>query len=616
MVGRFIPEDPPVPDPRRSPPSSRSIDPTVPPEQTTGASKSSGSHPSLPTLAPPQGPGELGRLGNYRVLKVLGKGGMGIVYQAQDVQLGRWLALKMLLPQLATVPEANERFLREARAQAQIEHDHIVPIYQVGEHAGLPFLVMPLLKGMALDKYLKRGKALPLPHIIRIGREVARGLQAAHERGLIHRDIKPGNIWLDASAGGRARILDFGLARPQKSDSQLTHSGMVVGTPSYMPPEQIAGKPEVRSDLYSLGIVLYRMLSGRLPFERPEMLALLMAIASEPPPPLRKLAPQVPASLADLVMRLLAKQPEDRPASARELVEGLRGVERELAGRSSGTIEIVDVLDDLEIVEEDEGPLRLLPTPARPRPPRRRRVRKVQPSLAPAFLVAGVLATCVILAGLLTLVLWPPSVTPEPAPPEPPVVRPRGGQPDGDWLPLFNGRDLTGWKIFPAGTGQWEIIDGVLTSSGPPSHLFSERGNFRDFRVRAEVQINDKGNSGLFFRSAFNSGVPSGYEAQINATDRDLVKTGSLYPSTPDLRKIPGLVVRQAPHQPDEWFTLEVICRGPKITILVNSKKTVEWTDPKHRHREGHFAVQQNSPQTVVRFRKIEVQELPALGGP
>ncbi len=599
-----------MPDPRR-PSSSPPADATVPPAQTTGAFEASGSQPSLPTLAPPQGPGELGRVGNYRVLKVLGKGGMGIVYKAQDVHLGRTLALKMLLPELVTQPEAHERFLREARAQALIEHDHIVPIYQVGENAGVPYLVMPLLKGMALDKYLKRGKPLPLPHVIRIGREVARGLQAAHERGLVHRDIKPGNIWLDASAGGRARILDFGLARTQKSDNQLTASGAVVGTPSYMPPEQIAGRPEPRSDLYGLGVVLYRMLAGRLPFEAPDMLALLLAIATEQPPPLRKLAPQIPASLAELVMRLLAKKPEGRPASAREVVDTLRAVERELAGHS-GPIEIPQVLDDLEVVEEDEGPLRLLPTSDRPsRPPRRRKARAAPPSLAPAFLAGGLLATCVVVAGLLTLVLWPRSVTPEPTGPGPAVPRPGGGPPVAEWLPLFNGRDLTGWKVFPSGTGQWEIIDGVLTSSGPPSHLFTERGDFRDFHVRAEVKINDGGNSGLFFRGSFIPGLPTGYEAQINATDRDPVKTGSLYPRDGDQKKMPGLVLRQAPHGPDEWFLLEVICRGPKITILVKGKKTVEWTDPKHRHRQGHFAVQQNSPKTVVRFRKIEVQELP-----
>ncbi len=180
------------------------------------------------------------------------------------------------------------------------------------------------------------------------------------------------------------------------------------------------------------------------------------------------------------------------------------------------------------------------------------------------------------------------------------------------WVPLFNGKDLTGWKTFPKGPGKWKVEDGVLIGSGPASHLFSERGDYENFHFRVEAKINDKGNSGQYFRTKFGGGFPAGYEAQINATHGDPVRTGSLYPSSGDMRKVKENLVLKSPHKPDEWFTQEVIAVGDKITILVNGKKTVEWRDPKWRYKKGHFALQQHDPGSVVQFRKIEVKELPA----
>jgi len=182
------------------------------------------------------------------------------------------------------------------------------------------------------------------------------------------------------------------------------------------------------------------------------------------------------------------------------------------------------------------------------------------------------------------------------------------------WVQLFNGRDLTGWKVYPKGTGKWRVEEGILIGSGPASHLFSERGDYTDFRYRVEAMINDKGNSGQYFRTQFGPGFPRGWEAQINATHSDPIKTGSLYPDgrESDLRAIKELQITKAPHKPDEWFTQEVICKGPRITILVNGMKTVEWTDPKWRYKKGHFALQQHDPGSVVKFRKIEVLELPS----
>jgi uncharacterized protein (TIGR03067 family) len=284
-------------------------------------------------LAPAQAPDELGRLGPYRVLKILGAGGMGVVFKAEDPQLKRLVALKAMLPGLAASGSAKQRFLREAQAAAGLKHDHIVTIHQVGEDRGAPFLAMEFLEGEPLDERLKRQKKLPLPEVLRIGHQVACGLAAAHEKGLIHRDIKPANVWLEGKKG-RVKILDFGLARASTDEAHLTQSGAIVGTPAYMAPEQAQSK-EVgpRCDLFSLGCVLYRMATGKPPFRGGDLISTLMAVATENPATPRELDAALPPALSDLIMRLLAKEPAGRPASAQVVADALE----HMAGQSGPT---------------------------------------------------------------------------------------------------------------------------------------------------------------------------------------------------------------------------------------------------------------------------------------
>ncbi len=297
------------------------------------------SPPTFDFLAPPEGPDELGRLGGYRVRKHLGTGGMGVVFQAEDDRLQRPVALKVLRPELARDPDSRQRFLREARAAAAVVNDHVVPVYEVGEDRGVPFLAMQLLKGLSLEERLRRPGPLTVPQVLRLGRQIALGLRAAHERGLIHRDIKPANLWVEPEHGGRVKVLDFGLARPVDPEEGLTSHGAIVGTPAYMSPEQARGEAvDARGDLFSLGCVLYRLATGQVPFRGRSNLAVLSAVTSHHPRPPRELNPAVPPSLSDLVMRLLAKAPADRPASARAVAEALQAVERSLArGASPGT---------------------------------------------------------------------------------------------------------------------------------------------------------------------------------------------------------------------------------------------------------------------------------------
>ena len=213
---------------------------------------------------------------------------------------------------------------------AALKHDHIVTIYQVGQQHGVPFLAMEYLRGMSLYNWLDRGHKPAVDLVLRLGREIAAGLAAAHQRGLVHRDIKPANIWLEAPSG-RVKILDFGLARAEGHDVQITNPGTTVGSPAYMAPEQARGEGgDASSDLFSLGCVLYLLCTRRLPFPGTTVVAVLTSLATDTPPAPRELNPAIPASLDELIMQLLAKRPADRPASARAVVEAIRSIERDL----------------------------------------------------------------------------------------------------------------------------------------------------------------------------------------------------------------------------------------------------------------------------------------------
>jgi urea transport system substrate-binding protein len=282
----------------------------------------------LPFLDPPRGPDEIGRLGDFRVIRVLGKGGMGIVFEAEDTHLHRTVALKVLRPEVAADPDNRERFLREARAAAAIESEYVATIYQVGTLGMTAFLVMQYLHGMTLQARLDKPQRLGLRTALLIARQAAVGLQAAHARGLIHRDIKPANLWLESSPDGgtfrRVRILDFGLARRLTSEPGLTATGFVIGTPNYMAPEQANGDPiDHRADLFSLGCVLYVMLTGEMAFPGESTMKVFLALASKTPPPVLERNPAVPPPVAELVDRLLAKDRNDRPDSAQEVIATL-----------------------------------------------------------------------------------------------------------------------------------------------------------------------------------------------------------------------------------------------------------------------------------------------------
>ncbi len=266
--------------------------------------------------------GSLGRISTFAVKRVIGRGGMGIVLQGFDSSLHRDVAIKVLDPQLASNDVARQRFCREARAAAAMSHDNLVTVFQVDEDAksGLPFIVMQLVAGESLEQKLKRVGKLSVVEAVRLGMQCAAGLASSHAAGLIHRDIKPGNILLEAGTD-KAKLTDFGLARAAEDD-KLTRTGFVAGTPLYMAPEQARGDEiDARADLFSLGSVLYEALAGKPPFEGRTPLAVLRRVADEAHTPLSTYNPSVPEWLEDAIDRLLAKYPAERFQTADELSE-------------------------------------------------------------------------------------------------------------------------------------------------------------------------------------------------------------------------------------------------------------------------------------------------------
>jgi serine/threonine protein kinase len=307
-------------------------------------------------LDPPELEGDLGKLGPYRVLQMLGQGGMGLVLRAFDPALNRPIAIKVLAPQLASSGAARQRFAREARAAAAIRDEHVVAIHAVDEWKGLPYLVMEFIPGVSLQERINATAPLELSSILRIGMQTAKGLTAAHAQGLVHRDIKPSNILLENGVE-RVKLTDFGLARAG-DDASITQSGVVAGSPLFMAPEQARGETvDHRADLFGLGAVMYAMCTGRSPFRASTTLGVLRRVCDDEPRPIREVNTDVPEWLVEIIDRLLAKDRRDRFQSARDVagILGERLAQRQ-RGPSAATTSFHEPRPLTQIAGEDVGP--------------------------------------------------------------------------------------------------------------------------------------------------------------------------------------------------------------------------------------------------------------------
>lgn len=299
----------------------------TPPSRTDRAAATA-SPSSLP--ARPSTPGQPDRstLGRYRIERELGRGAMGAVYLGRDPKIGRQVAIKTmaLSREFAgdELVEARQRFFREAETAGRLQHPDIVTIFDAGEDQELAYIAMEYLKGEDLQAYTQPAKLLPVPVALNIVARVAEALGHAHSQGVVHRDIKPANVMVDLKADV-VKVTDFGIARV--ADSARTRTGMVLGTPSFMSPEQLAGRRvDGRSDLYSLGVMLFQLLVGRLPHRSESMATLMQQIANEPAPDIRSLRPELPEALARAVALVLEKRPEARYGSGQQLAADLRAV--------------------------------------------------------------------------------------------------------------------------------------------------------------------------------------------------------------------------------------------------------------------------------------------------
>jgi serine/threonine protein kinase len=595
---------------------------------------------SIP-LGPPQKAGELGTLGPYRIVRIIGRGGMGMVFLGVDPKLRRKVAIKVMLPKFLAKPASRERFFREARAVAAVKNDHIVTIYAVDEANGVPYLALEYLHGCTLEQFLRSGHALTMPQRVHIARQVAVGLAAAHEHNVIHRDIKPENIWLEAPEG-RVKLIDFGLARvPQASNA--TVEGTVMGTPAYMSPEQAKGvESEPRSDLFSLGAVLYRLLAGRIPFKGDTPLATVLALTNDPHVPLPTLNPTVPPALAVFVDRLLSKVPEGRPATAKDAAKELKRIEALLrhadaaptsdAGTQNHPATVIPIS-----VQNENTPWAGLETESPSgTPSQSTRIVSTKRKDSGPLVWVGVaifLAVVALVVGLVSQGGKAPTVaapvepkrTPMiPAKPAPPVFKP------DPFTPLFNGKELSGWAVPYGGPGRWSVPEpNVLRGdeAGGDGLLLIHDRTVSRFELRLDYRwMQHGGDAGVLLYASETGG--KGIEIQL-ADDSDPKAISGLRRllGNPATLRHGAILGFKAPSNLNvrahgDWNTLKIIATGTRITVDENGQVINEYDYPQQadrksfRERQPGLAVGSGRVglqilQGSAEFRNIRLKEMP-----
>jgi serine/threonine protein kinase len=507
--------------------------------------------------------------GRYRVERELGRGGMGAVFLAHDTQLHRNVAIKVLFFDLSQDAAARSRFLHEARAMATLQHPNLCPIYDVGEVDGRQFLSMPYFTGKTFAARLRGEPSWSPRDAAEFIAKLAVAVQHAHEAGLIHRDLKPGNIMFDAR--GEPVIMDFGLARrAQSSEETLTHTGTLVGSPAYMAPEQVESKTEQigpATDVWALGVILYQMLCGRRPFEGGTGSVLSKIVSSEPAP-LTDGAPQADATIATICTKAMSKQPENRFASAGAMADALQAYLRGEATES-------------QFARSSTNMSRL--------------------QWVAVLVAAGVLVP------LLVYTMGGFRSQPTPA-----SISADATSADNDgWISLLPSANLAGWKVL--GDGKWSVHDGVVRYEGDtPSRIMNDRV-FSDFELSVEYFLPEDSSSGVFLRSP-RDGNPDGSDClEVQLIDDD---------SQP--RFASGTVFRlmaprnaPAPQRVGDWNTLIVRTVGSKLTSSINGAivADVELFQGKWRRNvkgqtprtEGHIGLQ-GKAGSHVEFRNLRVR--------
>lgn len=486
---------------------------------------------------------------------------MGVVLQAEDPQLQRGVAIKLLSLESGNVSEAQQRFLREARAVAKLNHPNVVVIHEIDEEAGRPYIVTELAAGGSLQRWIEQEGPLSWQAATRSIADACRGLAAAHAAGLIHRDIKPANLL--RSESDTVKLADFGLAKGPQDSTTLTAAGTIFGTPHYMSPEQWASEPLTElSDIYSLGGTYFTLLTGEPPFGNKEPLQIMYACCSGTVPDPKAIVPDLPEACCAIVRRAMARELDERYPSAERMLADLEGllVNPELVGKGSAT----GTLHDLPTVKT-----KLESVASSPKPVSRRRI-----------LGWGIGAVAVLGAAAW---LWPRN----------------------EWEPIFNRRDLSNWDV----QGNWKVEEGVLFGSGENAMLLTKRRDLRNFELRAEVKLTGEVQGGIILRANPIGEGRTGY--RVNLTTGDLGGVERLLTGSEPR----GLFSDGRAIDLERWENLEATFEGTGLQVRSGGRTTAEITesqeaDPQLVPQAGGIGLQILGGAGHVAIRKLEIREL------
>lgn len=582
----------------------------------------------------PQADDLSGQFGRYRIVKKLGEGGMGAVYLAHDTQLERQVALKVPRFSAQDSPQAMERFLREARLAATLHHPNVCPIHDVGRVGDTPYLTMAYIEGHPLSTFIRPDKPLPAKHVAVVVRKLAMALQDAHEHGIIHRDLKPSNIMIDRRH--EPVIMDFGLARrAEASESHLTQAGSLLGTPAYMSPEQVLGQPEElgpQTDIYSLGVILYEMLSGRVPFEGPPAAVIGQILTVEPPPPQQYRADLDPA-LAAICLKAMSKSRQQRYGSMKELAAALGEYLRQATPSASGPFPAIappPIPPSPGMTVARNAPTLFAGVPAasgeqrrEARGPRRRplvaTVARNPKSLGIVVAVVAAVAISLLALTLNTTTSHQPASarkTSQPKPPPDSTRKESVAGPDGALhgpYDLFDGRTLQGWHAI--GGGKWTVEDGVIVGRKErlePAGVLVSDAQFGDFELQLKFQL-FFGNSGVYFRCQEGgwAGV-SGLEANLGP--RVMGHLEEVFASAEngsgerclDAKRLGPL---RDYYRGDEWNDLTITAEGGRVSVLLNGVTTASVTAAPQAP-EGHLALELSGQRAIVMFKDLRLRRI------